>query len=53
MVGFLGGPVQSQKLDLMVLVGPFQLRTFCGPHFSCIPGRDNTEQKSRLVLVEE
>lgn len=26
---FLGGPVCSQKLDLMVLVGLFQLRIFC------------------------
>ena len=26
---FLGGPVQSQELDSMTLVGPFQLRMFC------------------------
>jgi len=27
---FWGDPVWSQGLDSMVLVGPFQLRTFCG-----------------------
>ena len=29
-VWFLGGPVWSQELDSMILVGPFQLRIFCG-----------------------
>ena len=42
MVSFLDGPVWSQELDLMILVGPFQLRIFCDsmiPEFiNCIGG---------------
>lgn len=30
MACILNGPVRSQELDLVVLVGPFQLRIFCG-----------------------
>ena len=25
----MGGPAQSHEVDLMILVGPFQLRIFC------------------------
>lgn len=28
-VGLLGNPVQSQELDSIILVGPFQFRIFC------------------------
>ena len=39
-VWFLGGPMWCQVLDLMILLGPFQLRTFWfydlgEPHMSC------------------
>ena len=30
-VWFLGDPVWSQELDLMILVGPFQLKIFYDP----------------------
>ena len=29
MVRFLGGPVWSQELDLIILMSPFQLGIFC------------------------